>query len=48
MNNGVIVKDKRMDHEFLKMLFFFFFFSLSFPFLNQEEVNAHSLFPAVL
>lgn len=47
MNNGVIVKDKRMDHEFLKMLFFFFF-SLSFPFLNQEEVNAHSLFPAVL
>lgn len=31
MNNGVIVKDKRMDHEFLKMLFFFFLslFSIS-------------------
>jgi len=28
MNNGVIVKDKRMDHEFLKMLFFFFSLSL--------------------
>lgn len=24
MNNGVIVKDKHMDHDFLKMLFFFF------------------------
>lgn len=44
MNNGVIVKDKHMDHDFLKMLFFFF------PPISESNIEGErsQLIPAVL
>lgn len=44
MNNGVIVKDKHVDRDFLKMLFFFF------PPISESNIEGErsQLIPAVL